>query len=544
MAIETLLLTLALAAQAPQASAPSRDALASAYYLFLQAQTAEENGDVDAALEQYRRALELVPQAATIRAELAAIYAQRGDVAGARAEAGRALESEPENRSAHRLLGLLDASTLGPSPAPQPGDPVVQSAIDHLERATANGARDPAVSLALGDLYVRATRYDRAIVILEQFLIDRPGYPQAVMLLVQAYRGAGQGEAAERLIRSLRGADPQAAVNRLRAIEGLEAKNEWARAAEAWASLIEEQPGQTAYRLRYATALVNGGDIERGRSELEALARDDPDDVRVWYLVAQVEQRAGRTEAAESAARRIGTIDPDDGRGPLALAMVLAARDDHRGVVAALEARVAAPTEADLGTGLFTQMASMLSDAWVELGQARQGIRTLEAARKHAPTDRTLLFNLGATYERDDQAGRAEEVFREIIDADPDHAPTLNYLGYMLAERGRKLPEALTFIERAIAVAGENPAYLDSLGWTYYRMSRFADAIAPLERAAKGAPDVSVIQDHLGDAYAKVGRHREAGEAFDRALAGDLDGVDERSLTRKRDRAREADRAR
>ena len=139
-----------------------------------------------------------------------------------------------------------------------------------------------------------------------------------------------------------------------------------------------------------------------------------------------------------------------------------------------------------------------------------------------------------------DDENRAEEIFRQIITADPRHAPALNYLGYMLADRGRKLPEALTLIERAIAVGGETPAYLDSLGWAYYRLERYDEAIGPLERAASAAPAASVIQDHLGDAYVKLGRHEQAAEAFERALVGDRDGIDEREITSKRDRARRA----
>src|SRR5690606_10449435 len=113
--------------------------------------------------------------------------------------------------------------------------------------------------------------------------------------------------------------------------------------------------------------------------------------------------------------------------------------------------------------------------AWVGLGQSRRGIRVLEDARRRAPDDQDLLFSLASAYEQDNQVGPAERVFRAILATDPDHAAALNYLGYMLADRGRKLPEALTLIERAIAVGGENPAYLDSLGWTYFRMSRFED---------------------------------------------------------------------
>lgn len=539
MFIETLLLTVALTAQAPAPALPPTAALAEAYNLFLQGQSSEDGGDLGTAIGHYRKALDLVPDAAGIRAELAGLYAQQGDLPRARQEAERALVTEPGNRSAHRLLGLLEFSSLERMTAPAPNDPVVLAAIGHLERSTADGGvRDPGVVLTLGDLYVRAARYDRAIVVLQQFLLDRPGYPQAMMLLAQAYRGAGQPDRAEELVRAMRSGDPESVTGRLRALEALESQGEWAKAAAGWSALLEEQPAQVAYRLRYATALVNSGETDSGRSELEAITRAEPADVRAWYLLAQVEGRAGRSEAAESAARRIVEIDPADARGPIALAMVFAQRNDYRNVIAALQPRVDSPTESDLATGMFSQMATLLSEAWVDLGQPRQGIRTLESARKRAPADQQLLFTLAATYERDDQADRAEQAFREIIQADPEHAAALNYLGYMLADRGRKLPEALTLIERAIAVAGENPAYLDSLGWAYYRLARFYEAVGPLERAAKGAPEASVIHDHLGDAYVKVGRHAEAAEAFDRALSGDRDGIDERAITRKRDRAR------
>lgn len=539
MFIGSALLMLALGLQA-QVPPGATGALGQAYFLFLEGQTFEDEGDLAAAAARYRDALELAPTAAGIRAELAGIYAQQGDLRRARAEAERAIEGEPANRSAHRLLGLLDVSTLERTGAPDPANPVVLSAIDHLERASEGGVRDPAVVLALGELYQRAGRPDRAIVLLQALLIDRPGHPQATMLLVQAYRAAGQPEAAEQLIASLRAGASDSPASRLRNIEALESRGEWAQAAAAWGALVDAQPTQVAFRLRQAAALVNSGDLDAGRAALQAVIETDPDEARAWYLLAQLEGRAGNSEAAEAAARRITEIDPDDGRGPIALAMVFSSRGDHRGVVDILQPRVAAPSEADLGSGMFSQMATMLSDAQVELGQVRQGIRTLEDARRRTPADHDVLFNLAATYERNDQANRAEEIFREIINADPRHAPALNYLGYMLADRGRKLPEALTLIERAIAVAGETPAYLDSLGWAYYRLERYNEAIDPLERAARGAPAASVIQDHLGDAYLKLGRHEQAAAAFERALVGDRDGIDEREIARKRDRARAA----
>lgn len=537
--MHTALLAVVLALQSPPVS-PASDpsTVAEAYYLFLEGQAAEQREDYASAGEQYRRALALLPDAAGVRAELAGILAQQGDLVGARREATQALEYAPDNRSAHRLLGLIAASSVeGLSPVMATAR--VRTAIEHLQKSRTDGVPDPVVQLTLSDMYVRDGQAERAIALLQQFLLDRPGYPQAVMLLVQAYRAAGRPEMAEALISEFRG-DSDSTASRLRGIDTLEGRGQWAEAAAAWSRLIAESPDEINYRLRYAAALFNSGDAERGRSELEALTREEPSDVRAWYLLSQVELRAGRSREAEAAARRVIDLDPDDARGPMALAMVFGGRGDYRNVVAVLSPRVASPTDRDLQTGTFGQMAAMLGSAHEDLGDRRRAVRTLEDARTRVPDDVDIAFALASTYERGNQISRAERVFREIIEADPDHAAALNYLGYMLADRGQKLAEALSFIERAIAVGGENPAYLDSLGWAYFRMNRVEEAIDPLERAARGAPDVSVIQEHLGDAYMKLERFAQAAEAFDRALAGDGDGIDEKALTRKRDRARSA----
>lgn len=535
-----VLLAVALTSQAPSAAPSSGEAgtIAEAYYLFLEGQRLEEGSDLGGAADRYRQALVLVPRAAGIHAELAGVYAQQGDLARAQAEAETALTIAPDHRPAHRLLGLIAASSIDDA-APDEAAATVRRAITHLEQARGAGLPDPTVVLTLGEMYVRAADYARAIPILQGFLLDRPGYPQAVMLLVQAYRASGQTEAAEELVRSFRGTPASTLAGRLRGIEGLERRGLWAEAAEAWGQLVEEQDDPN-YRLRHAAALVNSGQIDAGREQLDALTAEVPDDIRPWYLLAQVEMRAGRTAEAEAAARRIGEIDPGDGRGPIALAMVLGARRDFKGIVNVLTPHVEGPSDRSLESGTFGEMARLLGGAYRDMGQVRESIRTLEGALVRTPEDAQILFTLGATYERDEQFDRAETVFRQLIQIDPEHAPALNYLGYMLADRGEKLEEALSLIERAIEAGGESPSYLDSLGWAYYRLERFDEAVGPLERAAEGAPDVSVIQEHLGDTYLELGRYGQAAEAFERALGGDREDVDTGDLERKRDRARAA----
>ena len=200
--------------------------------------------------------------------------------------------------------------------------------------------------------------------------------------------------------------------------------------------------------------------------------------------------------------------------------------------------RVAAASQVDFASGVYGRMASLIASAFVELDENRRAVQTLETARERAPEDLDLLFSLAATYERTSEFDRAEQAFRELVSADPGHAAGLNYLGYMLAERGRKLDEAVAFITRALAIDADNPAYLDSLGWAYYKQSRFGEALSPLERAASGAPKSSVIQEHLGDLYLELKRYPDAEAAVSRALEGDRDGIDAEAVQNKRDSAR------
>ena len=106
----------------------------------------------------------------------------------------------------------------------------------------------------------------------------------------------------------------------------------------------------------------------------------------------------------------------------------------------------------------------------------------------------------------------------------PEFAPALNYLGYMNADRKVKVAEAVTLIEKAVALDPENGAYLDSLGWALYRQGRLAEAEDYLRRAVVKEGG-AVVLDHLGDVLGRQGKTAEALEYWNRALTGeDEDG--------------------
>ena len=99
-----------------------------------------------------------------------------------------------------------------------------------------------------------------------------------------------------------------------------------------------------------------------------------------------------------------------------------------------------------------------------------------------------VLFQYGAMLERQSQHAEAERVFRQVLARDPEHGPTLNYLGYTLVERGGRLDEAVALIKRAVALDPHNGAYLDSLGWAYFKLNQLDLAEPNLRTAAEQLP--------------------------------------------------------
>jgi tetratricopeptide (TPR) repeat protein len=117
-------------------------------------------------------------------------------------------------------------------------------------------------------------------------------------------------------------------------------------------------------------------------------------------------------------------------------------------------------------------------------------------------------------YERQKKYEQAEAIFRQVLNTttptDSTYASTLNYLGYMFADQNIRLPEAQDLIKRAVSIEPNNYAFLDSLGWVYFRLNRLEEAEQQLTRSLQLNGKDPTIHDHLGDVYFKRGKIKEA----------------------------------
>jgi tetratricopeptide (TPR) repeat protein len=186
----------------------------------------------------------------------------------------------------------------------------------------------------------------------------------------------------------------------------------------------------------------------------------------------------------------------------------------------------------DEGIAMARGMLNNTSDdqkVWIALGQIYTRIHRFkdaeEALSKATPLTSKkedtvyLLFLKGGLEDRQKRYEPAEQYFRQALDLDPNNAMVLNYLGYMLADKGSKLPEALKLVHKAVELEPMNGAYLDSLGWAYFKLGQYELAEENLRQAVERDQTDPTVHDHLGDLYEKTGRIRLAAAQWELSLA-------------------------
>jgi Flp pilus assembly protein TadD len=150
--------------------------------------------------------------------------------------------------------------------------------------------------------------------------------------------------------------------------------------------------------------------------------------------------------------------------------------------------------------------------------EAEEAARTAEAIPGEPHDNEMVWFLLGAIYERQKFYDRAETEFKKTLEVNPRNAPVLNYYGYMLGDLGIRLEEAEALVQRALKEEPHSGAYLDSLGWIYFRENKLADAEATLRKAVAIESHDATIRSHLADVYAKSGRMDLAAIEWEKSL--------------------------
>ena len=431
-----------------------------AYLAFLMARRLEAEGDNSGALAALKRAADMDPKSAEVRAEMAGFHLRRNERPQAEAEAKAALAIDPDNAGANRTLGAINAaayeSSLGKAPAAQSAT-YLRDAIMYLERAAAqsNVTADVRLFDTLGRLYLQNGDTRKAIDAFTKVVSQNPDSAEGRLWLAQSY-------AANKDLKS--------------AIETLDEIVEYAPRVAAILGQYQEEAGLLA------------------------------DAVESYTVALSV-----RTRDREVKVRRI--------------VVLLDLKEYGRAAGFAAEARKQHPED--------VRFVRLQARALFDGGDRTGAIALLEQVTKASPKDTGTLYALADIYVDAGRGNDAERTLRQIIASEPANANALNYLGYLLALRGERLDEAVSLVQQALKAEPENGAYLDSLGWAYFRRGDLDEAEKYLAAAAARLPENSEVQDHLGDLFARRGRMAEAVDAWTRALKGDSQDVDKATIEKK-----------
>lgn len=549
-------------------------------------------GRMEAAEEQIRRALSQGPENADLLAVAGEIYLTLGErdaayLARAEEVFDRLVELRPADLQSLHLLGRIRQRQDN-----------LSGAEEMYRRMLALRPELRTASAALLQVLLEQGKLAEASGVLRGTLDRNAGDLESRLTLSDLLSDQAEHAAAVEVLRAAPGTDRDHPELRRRLAMELYRAGDGEAALGVIDDVVASHP-LPRLRLLRALMLAQTGDMEGARDELSALQRDLPSDPEVALALAEVQLRLGHGEDARMTVAELSAQLRQDGEPEkaeealLELAQLLVADRRWQEALAEVEGlrkatfpavRVGAslvraeallglerPKEAlaeldALGGAGGAVAEARRAQALFGMGRDRQAERVLRQLARR-PTERALAaeiyqraerydqaipllvelleenpaavdlrFWLGSAYERTGHFFEAEEVFRGLVAERPNFHLALNYLGYMWAEHGENLEEALDLIERAVALEPDNGAYVDSLGWVYFRLGRHQEARAELERAASLLPEDATILEHLGDVLRVLGELAEAREVYRRAirldpgspaLRGKLEALDE-----------------
>jgi tetratricopeptide (TPR) repeat protein len=278
------------------------------------------------------------------------------------------------------------------------------------------------------------------------------------------------------------------------------------------------RPPVPMVREKLVDLYLRQGKPEHAVRELTELSEAEPDNPRPQYLLGTLMMEEGKTDEAETHYRKAIEIRSTFEAPYFALAELKLNAGDAREALSVLQqarSQFSKQFILEFYSGVAMSALRRYEPALDFLRSAEE----IAAKQDPARLNGFFYFRIGMVLERLGKLEAAEKEFLKCLDKTPDDATTLNYLGYMWAEQGKKLDQAYEWISKALELDPESDAILDSMGWVLFKRGKAEEALPYLEKAESHLeePDPTIL-DHLGDVYQALDRREKAVDAFKRSL--------------------------
>jgi len=385
-----------------------------------------------------------------------------------------------------------------------------EAALALVERLTVDYPKLPEARFAVAQADAQAGRMDAAVAALKQAESLRPGWEPAALMRAQILAKTSQAVALA-FMREFLAAHPDAREVRLAYARTLVSANQVTEARAEFTRLTRDFPRNAEVSLAAGLLALQMGDVDAARDFLTQTLEYDPRDSDiVHYYLGQV---AERTKQPEVAATHYAEVKAGNYLVPArARQAVLLAQAGKLDEARALLAFTHGENDAQ-NVRLIQAQAELLGDSKMPAA----AFEVLSEGLKRYPDSADLLYDRAMVAEKLGKLDVLEADLRRVIVLRPDNAQAYNALGYTLADRTGRLAEAMTLLDKALALAPDDPFILDSVGWAQYRSGNLARAQDYLERAYKLRPDPEIAA-HLGEVLWARGQRDEAGKLWQTSL--------------------------
>ncbi len=500
------------------------------------------------AIEQYEQIVKLEPDNVDDHLLLGRLYRLNGDMQKAEAELKTGVKLDPGSEEAVTTLAMLYTDE---------GD--TAHALQVL-KAVPDVGRSAKLYSALGAAYEQRKDYKSAIDAYKHAIVLDRDNLDAIRGLAENLMEDGQYDAALEQYKVIVDSNPEDAQSYVRMAEIYRRQAKYDQALESLkkADTLVPDSAEVAYNMA-AVYQAQGRYDDATKLLQDLLKKTDSSQAdrnnRAIFLerLGLIYREQENYTAAVETFRKLLTLGDENARSGYQeiIDTYREAKQWPQATAVAKEAVQKMPNDRDLRMVLDAQLA--------DTGEVDKSVADIRAMLKGGPEDREVYLRLGIVYTRvkrwkeaeealnkaeqlsakaDDKAyvwflrgdvyqrqkmfDQAEEEFKKVLSntspSDPQSAATLNYLGYMNADRGVRLDESLAYIKQALALEPTNGAYLDSLGWVYFKLGKYDLAEESLTKAAVHMGSDPTVQEHLGDLYQKTGRLKMAAMHWERAV--------------------------
>ena len=506
---------------------------------------------VDEALDHLRTAYKLNPDDLATGVAVSQLLMSTGRNNDAERVLAQILERAPDQRGLNYNYAIL-LTKLGRG----------NESKQYLERAVLLDPTFTPAILQLVDIYQKENEYGKAAEVLQPLIEDDPMNLDVRRQQGFFYLRAGNSEKARAVFKALVDADPKDTRSQFYLAESLSDLEQYAEADRIYRSLLEKTPNDPEVLASFGLVQTGQRKFDEAKKTFQALLALPglPDNLQVLAKtqLALIASQTGDLEGAVTLAKPILIFrDKTNGQAVNIALDALKKQKKYREAVELLQplvnqfgadpfvnaryvemlvragetakAKEAAATQEKFGT----RNAIAVAEAYVQAEQYQPAIEILKRAVDKKPDDLDVQFELGSVYERSGDKSTAEKMFLKLLEAHPDHAATLNYLGYMWAENGVNLDRAAEMLNRAVTQEPRNGAYIDSLGWVYFRQGKLDLAEKYLTDATRLLPRDATVHEHLADVFAKRGENTRALSLYRTALTLEPEPKDEATIKNK-----------